>query len=251
MKPSKMPIAMFLMGAAVLGVSSSASALPVFVDQTATYNYINASGGGNCTPSAAPADWFAVGFDASAWNTGNGPFSSGPTSGTFGADQANVNAPFAPGATQPIPTSFTPWAVNNCPLVRTTFTLPEPTALTIWIAVDNGIGLAGGNGIYVNGVQGTGTVNAEGQAFRWETVFDIPATYTFAGTNLIALQLEDHGGATAFDMMVTGQAPDSSNPPFTTNPPPTPPGTVPEPTSLLLLGASLTALRMTRRRRAS
>jgi hypothetical protein len=251
MKPASTRAAMFITGAVALGVSSSAIALPVFVDQTANYRYINASGGGNCTPGAAPANWFAVGFDDSAWNTGNGPFSSGPTSGTFGADLSNVNAPFAPGPTQPIPGTFTQWNVNNCPLVRTTFTLAAPTALTIWIAVDNGIGLQGGNGIYVNGVQGTGTVNAEGQAFRWETVFDIPATYTFTGTNLIALQLEDHGGATAFDMMVTGQAPDSSNPPFTTKPPPTQPGTVPEPTSLLLLGASLAVLRMTRRRRAT
>jgi len=69
-------------------------------------------------------------------------------------------------------------------------------------AVDDGVGLLGSSlaGLYVNGVQTTQSVNAEGNAFRWETVFNIPAQYTFAGSHLIALQLKDHGRLTGFDM---------------------------------------------------
>ena len=120
-----------------------------------------------------------------------------------------------------------------------------PTSLTVWIAVDNGVGLLGNSlaGLYVNGVQTTQSVNAEGNAFRWETVFNIPAQYTFAGSNLIALQLEDHGGLTGFDMMVTAQSGDPSIPPFTTNP-------IPEASSWVTLMAGLGVLAIVGRRRS-
>lgn len=233
-------------GMFVLGVTAPASALTTVVDQTATYRYINATG----TPLATPVNWFAVGFDDSSWNVGNGPFSSGSTAGTI-LDQGNVNAPFAPGATQPVPATFTQWDVNEDPFLRTTFNLATPTDLTIWIAVDNGIGVLGTTvaGLYVNGVQTTNAVNAEGAAFRWEIAFNVPAQYTFAGTNLIALQLEDHGVATGFDMMVTTQSSDSTIPPFTTNPPPA----VPEPASwaMLLVGLASVGSFTARRRRAN
>ena len=233
-------------GMVVLGVTAPASALTTILDQTATYRYINATG----TPLPTPANWFAVSFDDSSWNVGTGPFSSGSTAGTI-LDQGNVNAPFAPGATQPVPTTFTQWDVNQDPLLRTTFNLTVPTDLTIWIAVDNGIGVLGSTavaGLYVNGVQTTNAVNAEGAAFRWEVAFNVPSQYTFAGTNLIALQLEDHGVSTGFDMMVTTQSSDSTIPPFTTNPPPA----VPEPASwiMLLVGLASVGSFTARRRRA-
>jgi len=234
-----------VVGTLVFGVATPVSALMIVVDQTATYRYINATG----TPLPTPANWFAVGFDDSSWLSGNGPFSSGSTAGTI-TDQGNVNAPFAPGATQPVPTTFTQWDVNQDPFLRTTFNLAAPTDLTIWIAVDNGIGVLGSSavaGLYVNGVQTTNAVNAEGAAFRWEVVFNVPSQYTFAGTNLIALQLEDHGVATGFDMMVTSQSSDPNIPPFTTNPPPA----VPEPASwcMLLAGLGGVASFATRRRK--
>ena len=216
--------------------SSAAHALTIYVDQNANYRYVNATAVTNI--GAVPSDWFTSGFNDSSWSVGNGPFSNTTTSSTI-FDQGNANGPFAPGPTQPIPSTFTMWEVNADPYLRTSFTLSAPTALTVWIGVDNGI-----NSLYLNGVLATAGVNAEGNAFRWESVFDVPAVYTVSGLNVLALQLEDHGGLTGFDMMVT--ADDAAiNPPITTNSPPT---SVPEPATFLLLASGVASLAAFRRK---
>jgi hypothetical protein len=223
---------------ASIGAADATPTLTFYVDQTATYRYCGANASSqSCT---VPSNWYAYDFDDSGWATGNGPFSSGATSGTI-FNNGNQNAPWAPDSAPPVPTTFTQWNVNADPYLRTYFTLDAPTALTVWIAVDNGI-----NSLYLNGVLSTGFINAEGAAFRWETVFDIPAEYTYAGMNVIALQLEDHGGATGFDMVVTSN--DAvGNPIFTTNPPP-PALAVPAPESIALLGFGLAGVAWGRRK---
>jgi len=239
--------AALLLGALALAVSGGVSALTLYVGQDASYRYINATA---ATTQAVPADWFAFDFDDSGWFLDQGPFSSSDGS-TFGADLGNVNDPFGPGTAPPLPTSsadYIRWDAGFDPYVRTEFTLAAPTALTIWMAVDNGIGpypqVAGATGMFLNGVEATASVNAEGPAYRWEHVFDIPEAFTFAGRNVLAFNLEDHGGATAFAMVVTSDDP-ASHPVFSTNPPPTP---VAEPYTLLLLLGGLAGVSVARRR---
>ena len=48
--------------------------------------------------------------------------------------------------------------------------------------------------------------NAEEYTFRWEYSGDFGAALV-PGVNVIAVALEDHGGATAFDMEITGPPP--------------------------------------------
>lgn len=210
-------------------VPARGNALPIYVDQDASFRYVNATSA--TSVASVPANWFLPGFDDSSWFVGNAPFSRG-----FGGDLTNVNNPFAPGPTEPIPTTVTPWDVPLDPYLRTTFELDAPTPVTIWLAVDNGI-----QSMYLNGVLATAPVNLEGAAHRWEHVFDIAAPYTLAGTNVLALQLEDHGGSTGFVMMLT--ADDAAvNPIFTINEPPPPvSAAIPEPASVSLLALGLAA----------
>jgi hypothetical protein len=227
--------------AASIGGTLPASALTIFVDEDQTYRYINATTATSI--GAPPANWFAPGFNDSSWFTGTAPFGNSNSIGDVG----NVNGPYAPGSAPPVPSfgaAWTRWDTSFDPYLRTTFTLAAQTALTVWLAVDNGI-----EGLYLNGVQATAPVNLEGAAFRWEHVFDIPAAYTFAGTNTVALQLEDHGALTGFNMMITANDA-ATNPSFTTNPPPQQPAPsrIPEPASLAVFGFGLAGLWQLRRR---
>jgi MYXO-CTERM domain-containing protein len=237
-----------LSAAAALLASGETSALTVYVDQDATYRYVNASSATcvyanlSCGGAALPADWFAYDFDDSGWFGGQAPFA---TSASAIVNGGNVNGPFAPGLTQPLPAPGVFWQSPYDPFLRLEFNLPAPTALTIWLAVDNGT-----FGMYLNGVQATAPVNLEGQAVRWEHVFDVAAPFTFAGRNEFAVQLEDHGGATGFVLMITGDDA-ATNPVFTNNTPPPPPPTVttPEPLGAGLFGLGLVGLAALRRRR--
>ncbi|MCP5200819.1 MAG: PEP-CTERM sorting domain-containing protein [Gammaproteobacteria bacterium] len=232
-----------LLALSLSGVTGAASALNIYFDQNATWRYVNATAS---TTQVVPANWLAADFDDSGWFSGNAPFTSNPANpaSTFGSDASfgNAGAPYG-GIAPAIPASGTLWSVNYDPFVRIAFDLAAPTALTLWLAVDNGI-----NSMYLNGVQATGSVNAEGQGFRWEHVFDISADYTHAGTNVLAMQLEDHGGSTAFMAVLTSDD-TAQNPVFTTNPPPV--RDVPEPAGLGLVLAGLAGFRRVRRTRDS
>lgn len=215
--------------------SPSANALNIFVDQNASWQYINAT---SATTQSVDSNWFAYNYDDSGWFTGPAPFSSGATSGTFGGDFGNVNGPYDPGTAPGIPTAFTQWDTNFDPYARVEFELTEQTDLTIWMAVDNGI-----ESMYLNGVEATAATNAEGAAFRWEHVFDISSEFTVAGRNVLALQLEDHGGETAFTLVVSGDD-EAENPVFTTNPA----VQISEPGMVAILGFALAGLGISRRR---
>jgi hypothetical protein len=65
------------------------------------------------------------------------------------------------------------------------------------LGVDNGFAL------YANGVL-VGAANAEGFTSRWEYTGGFGSSLV-AGINYIAVELEDHGGATAFDMQIRGE----------------------------------------------
>jgi len=219
------------LGTSCLAPSSAAGAgLPIYVQQDATFRYVNATAA--TTVDSVPSNWFTPGFDDSSWFTGQGPFANSASI----SDLANASGPETPDV--PLIPANTQWDTNLDPYLRTHFTLPAPTALTLWLAVDNGV-----NGFFFNGVQGTAAINAEGAAFRWEHVFDIPAEYTLAGDNLLAFQLEDHGQLTGFDLVLT--ADDSAvNPTFTTNEPPSPQPQNPPPSTVPLPAAAWSGLAM-------
>src|SRR5262249_23499520 len=70
------------------------------------------------------------------------------------------------------------------------------SSVTWDLGVDNGYKL------YANGVL-VGSGNAEGYTYRWEYSGGFAGNLV-AGNNVIAVELEDHGGLTAFDMQITG-----------------------------------------------
>jgi len=191
-------------------VPDANAGLVIFLPENATYRYVNATAA--TTVSSVPANWYEPAFDDSTWFSGAGSF------GHSIFDLPNARGPQTPDV--PGFSVRTPWHVNHDPYLRTSFSLPHPMDLTLWLAVDNGI-----EGAYLNGVQATAAVNAEGNAYRWEHVFDIPAAYTFAGMNTLALQLEDHGVVTGFALVIT-ENDLAANPVFSNNPPP---AAVPEP----------------------
>lgn len=148
----------------------------------------------------ATFDNFVATNPISGWATGNSAFGN------------NYSLPQA-----------TAWAADTDLALYTTFTLGGAASgnLTLNVASDNGFL------VFLND-QLLAKENAEGYTSYWEYTFTNSSALLTQGTNVIKVLAEDHGGATFFDMRLTGN--------------------VPEPGSLALAGLALVGLAVARRR---
>ncbi len=93
------------------------------------------------------------------------------------------------------------WPENGFLYVRKQIDLSDFALETLnwYLGVDNGYKL------FVNGNL-VSEAYADGYTFRWEYCGTINPVYLNNGINIIAIECEDRGGLTAFDMMLTGQS---------------------------------------------
>lgn len=195
--------------AVALTVVGAAQATPVvFVDQNSSYQYKTLSSDlwAGSTWAAGVGlstfDNFAAANPISGWATGTAAFGN--------AGGASTN-----------------WAAGTDLAIYKTFDVGgTPTGnLTLNVASDNGFL------IFLND-QLVAQQNAEGFTSYWEYTFTLSpsSAYINSGTNVLKILAEDHGGATFFDMKLSGH--------------------VPEPGSLALAGLALLGLAASLRRSA-
>jgi len=133
-----------------------------------------------------PAGWMnSIG----GWSVGNAPFGDQVNGGP---PEFDYNTYWPPGVPD--------HPDGNDLYLRRQINLADYNLSTIrwYIGVDNGFTL------YVNGHRIDSSYD-EGYTYRWEYSGIIPAGLLTQGNNIIALALSDNGGATAFDIMITGE----------------------------------------------
>jgi len=193
----------------MVGIFGVANAIPTtLIDMGSTWEY-------SVLETDLWDNWATAGYDSFEWDSATTTWATGDAA--FGNDY--VNPPNLPYNTY--------WAPNTDLALEKEFfidgVLLEPIQLNV--ASDNGFM------VFINGEQ-VAKANAEGYTVYWEYEISLlPPDFLSPGSNLIQVLAEDHGGATYFDLELTGDV-----------------APVPEPTTLFLLGTGLLGLAGFRRK---
>ena len=129
-----------------------------------------------------PAGFQLPTFDDSSFAEGLAPFTN-----AVGAQSPGFNCPLI-GATN--------FPVNGTVDLRRTINLPNSASnVTAYVAIDNDFTL------WINGTQ-VANIGTEFCAYEWKEIVPIPDNLWVQGSNVVAVQARDRGGATGFEMQM-------------------------------------------------